>query len=86
MSELRTFYAAMTPEVFALLGAKRFGYIKKLAAEEVASLYPGAPQLDPGEKAFVLHAADGTAIFLAGTREAAMANAISHQLEAVSVH
>jgi hypothetical protein len=34
----------------------------------------------------VLHAADGTPIILAGTREAALEGAASHKLETVSVH
>jgi len=37
-------------------------------------------------KLFVLHAADGTPIMLTDTREAALANAWSQELEAVSVH
>ena len=35
---------------------------------------------------FALHAADGTPIMIADTREAAVANAWSQQLEPVSVH
>ena len=35
---------------------------------------------------FALHAADGTPMMLTDTREAAVANAWSHELEAVSVH
>ncbi len=43
-------------------------------------------QIAPGIKLFALHAADGTPIMLTDTREAAVANAWSHELEAVSVH
>jgi hypothetical protein len=35
---------------------------------------------------FALHAADGTPIMLTDSREAAVANAWSHELETVSVH
>jgi hypothetical protein len=35
---------------------------------------------------FALHAADGTPIMVTDTREAAIANAITHELETVSVH
>jgi hypothetical protein len=35
---------------------------------------------------FALHAADGTPIMVTDTREAAVANAITHELETVSVH
>ncbi len=37
-------------------------------------------------KLFALHAADGTPIMVADTREAALANAWDNQLETVSVH
>ena len=42
--------------------------------------------LAPGHQVFVLHAADGSPILLAESREAAMADAASNQLETVSVH
>jgi hypothetical protein len=35
---------------------------------------------------FVLHAADGTPILLADSREAALADAASQEIETVSVH
>ena len=38
------------------------------------------------EKVFALHAADGTPIMLTDSREAAIANAWSNELQAVSVH
>ena len=40
----------------------------------------------PACKLFALHAADGTPIMLTDSREAAIANAASQQLEMVSVH
>ena len=51
-----------------------------------ANLFPQAPKIAPGLKLFALHAADGTPIMLTDTREAAVANAWSQELEAVSVH
>jgi hypothetical protein len=42
--------------------------------------------MQPGMKLFALHAADGTPILVTDTREAAVANAWSNELEAVSVH
>ena len=50
------------------------------AAWSAKSFNPGAIEL------FVLHAADGTPIMLTDSREAAVANAWSHELETVSVH
>jgi hypothetical protein len=35
---------------------------------------------------FALHSADGTPIMVTDSREAAVANAVTHELEMVSVH
>ena len=76
----------MSPETFATLGENRLAYIKAVRSEEVAFLSPEAPLLAPGHRVFVLHAADGTPILLADSRESAMAEAASHEIETVSVH
>jgi hypothetical protein len=52
----------------------------------VKRLFPEAPQLEPGTQLFALHAADGTPIIITDSRESAVANAWSHELEPVSVH
>jgi hypothetical protein len=48
--------------------------------------FPQAPQLAAGTLLYALHAADGTPIMLTDSREAAVANAWSQELETVSVH
>ena len=53
---------------------------------ELKAMFPQAPQLQPGMQLFSLHAADGTPIMLTDSREAAIANAWSQELETVSVH
>jgi hypothetical protein len=78
--------ALVSPEALALLGGGRIAYIKSIRSEDVPSLFPQAPQIAPGLKLFALHAADGTPIMLTDSREAAVANAWSHELETVSVH
>jgi hypothetical protein len=50
------------------------------------ALFPEALKIAPGLKLFALHAADGTRIMLTDSREAAVANARSNELQAVSVH
>ncbi|HEX5508817.1 MAG TPA: DUF1150 domain-containing protein [Pseudolabrys sp.] len=77
---------AMTQEGLAHFGDGRLAYVKAIRSEDVKTLFPQAPQIAPGVKLFVLHAADGTPIMLTDTREAAIANAWSHELEPVSVH
>ena len=77
---------AITPDALAHLGDGRIAYVKTILSEDVKTLFPQAPQIAPGVKLFSLHAADGTPIMLTDTREAAIANAWSQELETVSVH
>jgi hypothetical protein len=84
--EPNTAHPAITQEGLAQLGDGRLSYVKTIRSEDVANLFPQAPKIAPGIKLFALHAADGTPIMLTDTREAAVANAWSQELEAVSVH
>lgn len=76
----------VSPEALALIGGGRIAYVKAVRSEDVARLFPQVPQIAPGTKLYALHAADGTPIMLTDSREAAVANAWSQELEAVSVH
>ena len=80
--------ADLSPEAFAHLGDGEIAYVKTVKSEDVQALFPQAevPELPPGQMLFALHAADGTPIMLTDTREAAVANAWSQELEMVSVH
>ena len=79
-------HPAITQEALAHLGDGRLAYVKAINSEDVAHLFPQAPKIEPGITLFALHAADGTPIMLTDTREAALANAWSQELEAMSVH
>ena len=76
----------ITQDALAHLGDGRLAYVKTIRSEDVAQMFPQAPKIEPGIELFSLHAADGTPIMLTDTREAALANAWSQELEAVSVH
>jgi hypothetical protein len=78
----------MSAEALAHLGDGQIAYVKIIRSEDVRALFPEAdvPQMAPGQKLFALHAADGTPIMLTDSREAAVANAWSQELETVSVH
>jgi hypothetical protein len=67
------FNQTISPEALAALGGGKVAYVKAVRSEDVKSM-------------FALHAADGTPIMLTDSREAAVANAWSHELETVSVH
>jgi hypothetical protein len=73
-------------ETLATLGEGHIAYVKQIRSEDVPSLFPQAPEIAPGVTLFALHAADGTPIMLTDSREAAIANAWSNELETVSVH
>jgi hypothetical protein len=86
MNKMTNDNITISPEALALLGGGRVAYVKAIRSEDVATLFPQAPQIQPGLRLFALHAADGTPIMLTDSREAAVANAWSQELEAVSVH
>jgi hypothetical protein len=79
-------HPVISQEMLAQLGEGRLAYVRAISSEDVASLFPQAPKIAPGLTLFTLHAANGTPIMLTDTREAALANAWSQELEAVSVH
>ena len=76
----------MSAEALAHLGEGHIAYVKQIRSEDVPGLFPMAPQMSPGMKLFALHAANGMPIMLTDTLEAAIANAWSNELQAVSVH
>ena len=76
----------ITQDALAHLGDGRIAYVKQIQSEDVRTLFPQAPDIAPGVKLFALCAANGTPIMLTDTREAALANAWSQELETVSVH
>jgi hypothetical protein len=76
----------ISTEALAHLGDGEIAYIKTIRSEDVPALFPQAPQIAPGLKLFALHAADGTPIMVTDSREAAVANAWSNELQTLSVH
>src|SRR5262245_38711514 len=79
-------FGSMSPEALAVLGGGRIAYVRTVRSEDVQKQFPQAPELAPGTLLYALHAADGTPIMLTDSREAAVANAWSQELETVSVH
>ena len=77
---------SMSPEALAHLGDGEIAYIKTIRSEDVPAMFPQAPEIAPGLQLLALHAADGTPIMVTDSREAAVANAWSNELETLSVH
>ncbi len=82
----KTFGPPITPQALALLGDGKVAYVKSIRSDDVSRIFPGAPEIQPGLDLFALLAADGTPIMITDSREAAVANAWSNELQAVSVH
>jgi hypothetical protein len=76
----------LTNEQLASLGGGRVAYLRSIRSEELSRLFPAAPAVEPGLQLFALLAADGTPILITDSRDAAVANAMSQELEMVSVH
>ena len=76
----------LTNEQLASLGDGRVAYLKPLRSEDVSRLFPAAPAIQPGLQLFALVAADGTPIIVTDSRDAAVANAMSQDLEIGRAH
>ena len=76
----------LTDDQLASLGGGRVAYVKPIRSEDVSRLFPAAPAIQPGLQLFALLAADGTPMIVTDSRDAAVANAMSHELEMVSLH
>lgn len=79
-------HTTMSNEDFAGLGGGEFAYVKPMRSEEVSRLFPQAPDIAPGLDLFALLGADGSPILLTDSRDAALANAMEHDLTMVSLH
>ena len=76
----------LSQEALAGIGEGRVAYVRSFSSETLASLFPDAPHIEPGQKLWALLAANGTPIVLADTPQAVIANAVEHNLMTVSVH
>ena len=76
----------LSDDQLASLGGGRVAYVKPIRSEELSRLFPAAPAILPGLQLFALLAADGTPIVVTDSRDAAVANAMSQELEMVSLH
>src|ERR1700678_998543 len=76
----------ISPEALAHLGDGQIAYIRTIRSEDVPAMFPQASAIAPGLQLFALLAADGTPIMATDSREAAIANAWSNELQTLSVH
>jgi hypothetical protein len=78
--------AILTQEQLANLGEGQVAYVKPIRSEDLSSLFPGAPAVQPGLKLFALLGANGKPLIVTDSRDAALANAMQNELHMVSLH
>jgi hypothetical protein len=76
----------LTPQQLAHLGGGVIGYVREIEHQEATKLLGGPINAAPTAKLFCLYNADGTPISISGSREAAVGDAMSHDLIPASVH
>ena len=78
--------AVLADEQLAALGEGLVAYVKAIRSEDLNDLFPGAPAVQPGLELFALLGADGKPLIVTDSRDAALANAMQHELHMVSLH
>ena len=76
----------MSEEQLAHLGDGLVAYVRPILSDDVQRLFPQAPDLQAGLQLFALLGADGSPIMLTDSRDAALANAMEHKLQTLSLH
>lgn len=88
----------MTDRDLAVLGGGQVAYLREISPKIAKTMLEGAidaagnpaevqlGEMPPSVRLFALHAADGTPIAIADSREGALANAIQQDLHMVPVH
>ncbi len=80
----------MSDQELAVLGGDEIAYVKEISSQAASRIIrkAGGEMADypVAQRLFALHAADGTPIAIADTRESALASAFENDLMAVSVN
>ena len=76
----------LTEEQLSQLGEGLISYVKPIRSEELGTMFPEAPDVQPGMQLFALLGASGKPLMLTDSRDAALANAMQNELHMVSLH
>lgn len=76
----------LTEEQLAQLGEGLVAYLRPIRSEELGSLFPEIPGVEPGMQLFALLGASGKPLILTDSKDAALANAMQNELHMVSLH
>ncbi len=86
IEQVKTEQPMLSAHEFAALGGGRIAYVRAMRGEELSRLFPQAPAIRPDQNIYVLLAADGSPLVIADSQQAAVANALQHDLVPVSLH
>ena len=78
--------ALLSEEQLAQLGEGLVAYVKPIRSEDVGVMFPEVSEVEPGIQLFALLGASGKPLILTDSRDAALANAMQHELHMVSLH
>ena len=76
----------LTEEQLAHLGEGLIAYVKPIRSEELGTMFPEVPTVQPGMQLFALLGASGKPLIVTDSRDAALANAMQNELHMVSLH
>ena len=76
----------ISQEQLQAIGAGFLAYVKPIAAEDAARMLGQPVEAGPEGKLFALFQANGTPISISRSREAAIGDAMEHELVAASLH
>jgi hypothetical protein len=72
----------ITEQALAQLGDGKVAYVKAVRSDDIATLFPNAPEIAPGLELFVLLSAN----VITDSADAAKVNAWNNDLETLSLH
>ncbi len=87
MTDHKTNRLPQIPEseiTLANMGMGEVAYVRELPAQEVEQMIGQKIDADPATPLYCLYLADGTPVSVSDSREAAIANAIEHDLAAIN--
>ncbi len=80
----------LSPEAFASLGAPDLVYVRPISGAEILANTPVSDirslPIEPDHTFYAVHSADGVRLGVMTDRQTAIASALAHELEPVSVH
>ena len=76
----------LSPEALGQLGAGDFGYIREIGSNEAVKLLGSRAKVPADATLYCFYAADGTPMSISGNREGAIASAMEHEMQTMSVH